>query len=152
PHLLNVVAVSGQALPVSEASRAAGHAAFAVSTLTHMRNERLIRLLGTEAEPLVDTYHDRIRETVLRQLPAEPRQALHRALAETIEQEMGGLSPDRVAAMERGQEEDPSTPISRAYDLAYHFDAAGEKRKAWVYALLAAEQARRQSSLGVAAE
>src|SRR6185369_13209679 len=40
--------------------------------------------------------------------------------------------------------------VPRAYDLAYHFDAAGEKRKAWVYALLGAEQARRQSALEVA--
>src|SRR5262249_26984838 len=63
--LLEVVAVSGQALPLDEASRTAGHAASPMATLTRMRNERLIRLIGPEDRPLVDTYHDRVRETVL---------------------------------------------------------------------------------------
>jgi tetratricopeptide (TPR) repeat protein len=36
------------------------------------------------------------------------------------------------------------------YDLAYHYDAAHERQKACIYALLAAEQARRQFALEVA--
>src|SRR5262249_38491239 len=63
--LLEVVAVSGQALALEEASQAAGHARPPVSTLIPMRNERLVRLIGSEENPVVDTYHDRVRETVL---------------------------------------------------------------------------------------
>jgi two-component system sensor kinase len=55
-----------------------------------------------------------------------------------------------VAALESGGEEAEAQALARVYDLAYHFDAAGEKRKGWIYGLLAAEQARRQSALEVA--
>jgi serine/threonine protein kinase/tetratricopeptide (TPR) repeat protein len=151
PGLLEVVAVSGQALPVGEASRATGHAAAAVATLTHMRNERLVRLVGTDENPLVDTYHDRIRETVLRRLEEGRRKTLHRTLAEVIEEEAGGVPEAVVAALERGEYHEEKA-VPRVYDLAYHFDAAGEKRKALACGVLAAEQARRQSALEVAAQ
>jgi tetratricopeptide (TPR) repeat protein len=150
--LLEVVAISGQALAVQEASKVAGQTTAAVATLTHMRNERLIRLIGPEEKPLVDTYHDRIREAVLGQLQDGRRKALHLALAEVIEKDVGSLSAEQMAALEGGDHGGPedNRAIHRVYDLAYHFDAAGQKRKAWMYALLAAEQARRQFALDMA--
>jgi serine/threonine protein kinase/tetratricopeptide (TPR) repeat protein len=151
-HLLDVVAVSGQALALNEASRTAGHELLPVATLTRMRNERLVRLVGSEEHPLVDTYHDRVRETVLARMETGTRQTLHLTLAEVIEKEVGGVSAERIAALESGNpsaEDDKALP--RVYDLAYHYDAAGRQRQAWVYGLLAAEQARRQSALEVAA-
>ena len=39
------VAVAGQASPVDEVSSSVGHKLPAVSTLTHMRTERLVRLI-----------------------------------------------------------------------------------------------------------
>ena len=48
-------------------------------------------------------------------------------------------------------QESPLPDAFRVFDLAYHFDAAGCHEKARLYALLAAEQACRQSSLEVAA-
>jgi tetratricopeptide (TPR) repeat protein len=150
-RLLEVVAVSGQGLALEEASRTAGHALPPVATITRMRNERLVRLVGPEESPLIDTYHDRVRETVLGRMEQATCQALHRTLAEVIEKGVGGVSAEVVAALESGEKQEaPATP--RVYDLAYHFDAAGEKRKAWLYALLAAEQARRQSALEVAVQ
>ncbi len=41
-HLLEVVAVSGQALSLEEASRTAGHALPPMATISRMRNERLV--------------------------------------------------------------------------------------------------------------
>jgi tetratricopeptide (TPR) repeat protein len=147
--LLEVVAVSGQALPLEEAARAAGHDRPPVSILLQMRKERLVRLIGADGSPLIDTYHDRVRETVLGGMDAARRKALHLRLAEVIESAVGGVSEEQAAAVESGSQ---AEAVPRAHDLAYHFDAAGERRKAWVYALLAAEQARRQFALGVAVE
>ncbi len=152
-HLLEVVAVSGQALSLEEASRTAGHAAPPMATITRMRNERLVRLIGPEDSPLVDTYHDRVRETVLGRMDENLCKTIHRTLAEVIENDVGVLSPEQIASFERdvANGSDLKNVIPRVYDLAYHFDAAGVRRKAWIYALLAAEQARRQSALEVAA-
>jgi tetratricopeptide (TPR) repeat protein len=151
-RLLEVVAVSGQALALEEASRTAGHELPPVATITRMRNERLVRLIGPEESPLVDTYHDRVREAVLGQMEEGTCRSLHRTLAEVIEKDVGEVSVELVPTLEssgtgRGGER-PLIP--RVYDLAYHYDAAGEKRQAWIYGLLAAEQARRQSALEVA--
>jgi tetratricopeptide (TPR) repeat protein len=66
-RLLDVIAVSGQAISLEETSSAAGHDTTAIATFTHMRNERLIRLIGTDERPMLDTYHDRIRSSVLDQ-------------------------------------------------------------------------------------
>ena len=150
--LLDVIAVSGQALPLDEAAKAAGQAESQVATVTRMRNERLVRVVGPEDSPLIDTYHDRVRETVLARMGDERCQSLHRTLAEAIETQVGGLSPERVAVLDTSPDGRGAAgqPIPRVFDLAYHFDAAGETKKAWMFAVLAAEQARRQSALEVA--
>lgn len=74
--------------------------------------------------------HDKLRETVLAMLDDTERAGLHRHAALRIEQR------------------DPS----RVFELAYHFDAAGKPGRALPYALDAADQARAQHSLAVAAE
>jgi tetratricopeptide (TPR) repeat protein len=146
---LDVVSVSGQALTAEEAARTAGHAVLPTATISRMRNERLIRLIGSDDDALIDTYHDRVRETILSRMDESKCKMLHRQLAEVIETEVGGPPADLVVALEGG-EAVQAKAIPRVYDLAYHFDAAGERRKAWIYAFLAAEQARRQSALEVA--
>jgi eukaryotic-like serine/threonine-protein kinase len=152
-HLLEVVVVSGQALSLEEASRTAGHETFPVATITRMRNDRLVRMVGTEDRPLVDTYHDRVRETILVRLDEGKRRNIHRRLAQVIEAGVGSDADELeavLASWERAGEE-PGTGLLRVYDLAYHYDEAGDGRRAWIYALLAGEQARRQSALEVAA-
>src|SRR5262249_9529679 len=149
--LLDVIAVSGQALLLEEAAKTAGHTPPPMATLFQMRKERLVRLVDPDDSPLVDTYHDRVRETVLGHMEESCRRGLHLRLGEVIEQTTGGASAEQVAALEsEAQPGDQWQAVPRAHDLAYHFDAAGEKRKAWVYGVLAAEQARRQFALGVA--
>jgi tetratricopeptide (TPR) repeat protein len=150
--LLDVVAVSGQALALEEAWRAAGLEAEPVSTLSRMRTERLVRLVGSEHEPRVDTYHDKIRETVLAVLEDPARKRLHGNLAGTIEQAVGGgVTAEQMAGVDGGRLPDVATGMKpRVYDLAFHFDAAGDRARARAYAMLAAEQARRQFALEVA--
>jgi tetratricopeptide (TPR) repeat protein len=148
--LLEVIAVSGQALAWEEAMQASQHQAAALSVMTHMRSEKLVRLMGPDHQPLVDTYHDKIRETVLERMDPLRRRGLHLALARVIEGASGGgLSSEQVERLESGQEVEAPP---RVYDLAYHFDAAGETRAARHYAILAAQQASRQFSQQVAAE
>ena len=72
--------------------------------------------------------HDKLRETLLGRLEADERRALHRRTAERIE----------------------ALDESRVFELAYHFDAAGEPGRALPYALTAAELARGRHSLDVA--
>ena len=148
--LLEIVAVSGQALPLADMSKTAGHDAPAMATITHMRTERLLRLIGGPDDPLIDTYHDRIRETVLGQMQPPKRQGLHLSLARAIEAE--AAASELVAAIEGDEEVALEQSFSRVYDLAYHFDAAGAQRQALAYGLLAAEQARRQFAPEVAAQ
>ncbi len=168
-QLLDVVAISGQALSLEEASRSLGQSSLPILILTQMRNEHLVRLIGSEADPLVDTYHDRIRETVVDHMETGFRQTLHRTLAEVIEQAedinfpelqyevVGNLEhPQQVAnpKVTRTQSEQtfPTHAIhtKRIYDLSYHFDAAGDQQKAFCYSVLAAEQAKRQFALEAA--
>ncbi|WP_339907218.1 serine/threonine-protein kinase PknK [Symmachiella dynata] len=137
-RLLEVIALSGHAVPLKEASRAVGKDAAAVATLTHMRTERLVRLIDSNEEGLVDTYHDKIRETVIDQLTPHAKAAVQRILGETIEQLEGVTAGS------------PEIQSSRVYDLAAHFDAAGDQQRAFRYALVAAEQARGQFALELA--
>jgi len=74
--------------------------------------------------------HDKLRQTLLDRLPESECRQLHLHAAIHFELE----SPDRI------------------YDLAYHFDAAGESCRALPYALGAAEKARAQHALELAEE
>src|SRR5207302_5751709 len=72
--------------------------------------------------------HDKLRETFLGRVDPDEGGALHRRAAELIE----GRDPERV------------------FELAYHFDAAGDPTRALPYALRAAELARSRHALDVA--
>lgn len=73
-------------------------------------------------------FHDKLREALLLQLSKEEQRRLHSEAALLIER----LSRDR------------------SFELSYHFGAAEEWEQAFPYALLAAEEARRQHALEVA--
>ncbi len=72
--------------------------------------------------------HDKIREVLLNGLNDDERRALHAAAAAKIEAE------------------DPG----RVFELAYHFDNAGQSERAVPYALRAAEEARARYALEIA--
>ena len=126
-HLLEVVAVSGQALSLDEASRTAGHDSPPIATITRMRNERLVRMVGPDDRPMVDTYHDRVRETILGRLDEEKCRTIHGTLADVIASEVGASADEletRLVSWETA-EGPAATALPRVYDLAYHYDAAG---------------------------
>ncbi len=149
-HLLEVISISGQGLLLEDASSAAGHAMIPIATITRMCNERLVRLIGAEKNPMIDTYHDRVRETILSSMGDDRRRSLHGTFAESLERMSEPQASEWISSLESEVPRWDFSSSSRVFDLAYHFDTACQKEKAWRYALLAAEQARRQSALEVA--
>lgn len=129
-RLLEIVAVSGHPLAQCDACRAAGLAAEGPRVLSVLRSARLLRGAGPPEREEIETYHDRIRESVLAHIPEVVRRARHRSLALTLE------------ASEEAR--------TRPFDLAYHFDAAGDSARALPYAMAAAGQARARHALRIA--
>ena len=136
--LLQIIAASGQALSIEEASAAARQDGPAYATITRMRNERLVRLIGSQDEQLVDTWHDKIRETVLANLEKGQKQKLHHALGSTIEA-ISNVNFDSLLKSLDSDEGDLATMPARVVDLAYHFSEAGVNSRSLAYNLLAAE-------------
>jgi len=125
--LLVVGAVLGKEFDVALASRLAGQTATAAAESAGVARERHFLWIGPDGAQGA-FVHDKIRAALLTRLSAGDRQQLHLRIAQALQAE----APDRV------------------FDLAYHFDAAGESRVALDYALRAAHQARLQHSLEVA--
>ena len=150
--LLDAICVAGRSVQLAEAAQAIGHAGISVSLVTHMRSEKLVRFIGQDADQIVDTYHDKIRETVLGEMASERRKRLHGSLAKVVEQSASGLTESELERLEHGELEEAWLQSDRIFDLAYHFDAAGDSRRAGAYGYLAGLQASRQFSQQVAAD
>lgn len=105
-----------------------------------MRSERLVRLIGYTGAELVDSYHDKIRESVLESLGDARRLELHARFGLQIEQSEGVtadaireyLTSDITSIRPIG------FSLERIYDLAYHFHAAGDSR-GFAYQFMAGE-------------
>jgi two-component system sensor kinase len=161
-HLLEVIAVSGQPLRLAEARLAAilshdEHGAVAV-----LRSGRLIRSIASADLEEVETYHDRIRETILSHLPGELIRDVHRRIAIVLEASLSRSGETLVnqavdksfipsAAAASGDSSSVRNQASkRFFELAYHFDAAGDSARAYPYAIAMADQARSQYALEIA--
>ncbi len=118
-RLLEVVALAGQPLRQAVACRAVGLGASGYSGLTELRSQHLVRGTGLGSLDEVETYHDRIRETVVNMLTDDRRRELHGCLARELE---GAGGAD-------------------AETLAVHFEGAGELAAAGRYYGLAADEA-----------
>lgn len=101
-----------------------------LSVQHELRTSHLLRIRRSESSTLVEPYHDRIRETVVRRLAGEQRHARHLSLAIAIEQ----------------------TGHGDAEDLARHFHGAERYEKARLYIRAAARQATAALAFGRAAE
>lgn len=117
-RFLEVVAVSGQPLTRNVAKRVA-EIAGDEQILSILRTNHLLRSTGTSTYEEIDTYHDRIRETILKNLSLETLKNYHYSLALALE-------ADKVVDPER---------------LAKHFQIAGNRDKASDYTIAAAQQA-----------
>src|SRR5205085_3407681 len=118
-QLLEVVAASGRPLKRSAARRALISIEDEEKTLALLIANHLIRATGAGDKDEIEVYHDRIRETVLSDLPADKLRSLHHNLALSLEVSKQ-IDPER---------------------LVTHFQEAGDNEKAAEYAVAAAEKA-----------
>jgi len=120
-RLLQLVAVAGRPLSQADAFTAAGLTSRSPAVLNLLTGAGLLSSTGPRETDSVETYHDRIRETIIARLDAGEKRNLHRQLAETLE---------------RSEQADPEM-------LAVHFQSCGQTEHAGTYYELAAERASR---------
>jgi PAS domain S-box-containing protein len=126
-HLLSIGAVLGKEFDLDAVRALAGHSPREVVPALHEAERR--QVVWGDAEGTRYLFvHDKLREALLERMSFEERRSLHLAAAERIET----LAPDHV------------------FELAYHFDAAGDCDRALPHALAAAERARSQHALEIA--
>ncbi|MEP7123870.1 MAG: protein kinase [Byssovorax sp.] len=118
-RLLEVVAVAGRPIATAVALRAAGLASDEYATLSLLQARRMVRTSGSRHDDEIETFHDRVRETVSAHIEPLPLADLHRRLGTALEAS-GAADPE---------------------ELALHFQAAGELRRASDHAAKAAERA-----------
>jgi eukaryotic-like serine/threonine-protein kinase len=118
-HLLEIVAVAGRPLRTSVAFRAA-ELADGRRALIHLQHTRMLKG-GLAEQQEIQTYHDRIRETVVARLTPETLRERHRRLAVALE------SSDRP---------DPEV-------LAEHLHRSGQLERAGKYYEEAADRAEK---------
>jgi serine/threonine protein kinase len=118
-RLLEVTAVSARPLRQGDACAAADLGTDERPALAVLRLGRLLRSTGAGADDEIETYHDRIRETVVAHLEP-PRRAQHHSRLAHILEAAGQTEPEV---------------------LAVHFEQAGKAEKAAHYYTRAADQA-----------
>jgi eukaryotic-like serine/threonine-protein kinase len=99
-ELLQTVAIAGHPITEEVARRAADPAASAAEAWRLLVDERLVRFSGPLGARLVETFHDRTRETVLALMSAQRARACHRGLAAALE-EAGNADPEVLAQHHR---------------------------------------------------
>ncbi|WP_165230426.1 serine/threonine-protein kinase [Aquisphaera insulae] len=84
-RILELVALAGRPLRVAELGRCVDQAEDERVSLALLRAGRFIRSTGRAETDEVETYHDRIRETVVARIGADATRELHRSLAFVLE-------------------------------------------------------------------
>ena len=157
-RLLEVFAVAGRPMRASEAYQVIDEVSHGPGLLAQLRTSHFIRTAEQEDDTIVETYHDRIRESVVNHLAAAKVRGHYLRLAIVIEQ-ASGISADDVKLhiSSTPDYEEPTERFSldqrqwqRVFDLAFFFDAAGKTDRAFPYALIAADQTFSQNALEVA--
>jgi hypothetical protein len=118
-RLLEVLAIAAQPLERAVAAKAAEVEGGEPACVAVLRRQRLLRVRGRAGSEEIETYHDRIHETVAGALSAELRRKRHERLGAALE----------------------VTGKADAEVLATHFHAAGQREKAAQYAVQAADGA-----------
>ena len=158
-RLLELIAVSSRPTPAMEAYQAIDAVEHGQRYLAQLRTSNFVRTTESEDEDtIVETYHDRVRESVVDHLDEETVKGHNLNLALTIAQVSGIQVDDLWTHINSTVEfEEPGDPHSldkrqwqRVFDIASFFDAAGEHERAFPFALCAAEQARKQDAQEVA--
>ena len=119
-QLLEVIAVAGGPIaqaPVFSAANLSPEQVDAV--LPTLRSQRLIKTSGIKNLDTIETFHDRIRETIVSRLDSQVLIAIHRSLATNLER-LDSVAPELLVA---------------------HYQGAGEHETAADYAIKAADHA-----------
>jgi hypothetical protein len=117
-HVLEAVCIAGR--PIDEGIvESVARSPAPASTIDVLKQERFIRTRVVNQTTLLEPYHDRIREAVVRRLSPSVARSYHASLA---------------SELERAGQSDPEA-------LAFHFEAAGESSRAADYARRAADRA-----------
>ncbi|MFN8545978.1 MAG: AAA family ATPase [Candidatus Binatia bacterium] len=128
-RLLEVVAVAGGPIAGAVAAAAAGLGQSWPPVAGTLRVECLLRHGPLRDDPTLETYHDRIRESIVGTLATDARRTLHRRLAAVLRAEP---TPDPLA-------------------LLRHYEGAGDLGEAARFAIVAAEQAAQALAFNQAA-
>jgi serine/threonine protein kinase len=94
--LVEVVAVGGRPLPVSVVAQATGTGDSVDKALTDARTRRVLRTGMRDGREVVETSHDRFRETIVAQLSESKLREHHGRLARVLEA-TPGADPEAVA-------------------------------------------------------
>ncbi|NLF67732.1 MAG: protein kinase [Candidatus Anammoximicrobium sp.] len=159
-RLLEVVAVAGRPTNQEQILQVTETLAEGPPLLNRLKAEHLIRVTGAGQKTQLETYHDRIREATCRQLEPSARREIHGRLARAME---ASFTTDERKFLEASETPSGGTRIGnepavgspywqRLFEVAFHYDAAGEPDQALRYSLAAAEQATRQHSLQIAVQ
>jgi serine/threonine protein kinase len=124
-RLLGTVAVSGRPIRQALAFQAAELGAGARVALASLRSARLVRSIGQSQQDEIETYHDRIRETVVAHLPPERVRWHHERMALVLATS-GPVDAEVLAEHYRG-----SGDVARAFD--YYSRAADQSAAALAF-------------------
>ena len=130
-RIVEIVAVAGGPIDRTVALRAAGVGEAGRTDVARLARHNLIKTAEREHGPVVESYHDRIREAIAASVDITTRRQRHLSIAKALE--MGPTAADSEA-------------------LYRHWLAAGDQPRAAVYALDAARKAAAIFAFGQAAE
>ncbi len=103
-RLVSFVAIAGRPVRLRHVQRAAELPALALPVVSALCQERLLRTQGTGAAAELETFHDRVRETVIQRLPASELKTYAGALAREIEAASEDDAETLAALFERAGE------------------------------------------------
>jgi serine/threonine protein kinase/tetratricopeptide (TPR) repeat protein len=118
-RLLEMVAICGQPVRQECIFRAAGVEQSDLTAVSVLRSWNLVTITGLRGSDLIDSYHDRVRETVLANLETEASRECHLRLARVL-QDSSDTDPEM---------------------LAVHFEAGGDRQAAGQYYSMAGRKA-----------
>ncbi|MET0390476.1 MAG: AAA family ATPase [Polyangiales bacterium] len=147
-RLLQVLSVAARPIEQGVALEAAQLPTSDRAVFQELRAARMVRTRGTRQTDLAETYHDRVRETVVADLPARRIREIHARVAETSER-WGVGEPEQLVvhyaeAGEGGRAGETALQAARAAADKLAFDRAADLYRKALELLPEADQSRRR--------
>ena len=116
-QLLEIIAIAGQPVQFRDLAHTRTWDAVPQHTVNLLRSTRLIRSTGNRLTDEIETFHDRVRESVARHLSRPAKRDYHSQLAEAFE--ANGETPPETIASHLHSAESPRA--------AHFYEVAGER-------------------------